>query len=144
MEHAPHSIRLLRPLLRDQRGSTIVEAAIALPLMIVMLMGAISYGMWFMSAHSLQEAANEGARAAMAGLDADERETIVTDTVTSGVLSAGTIAVEGLDIVTRQEGNLLVVELTYDASSNAMLRNPLVPLPSATIVRRAAVHLSTI
>jgi Flp pilus assembly protein TadG len=144
MEHAPHSIRLLHPLLRDQRGSTIVEAAIALPLMIVMLMGAISYGMWFMSAHSLQEAANEGARAAMAGLDADERETIVTDTVTSGVLSAGTIAVEGLDIVTRQEGNLLVVELTYDASSNVMLRNPLVPLPSATIVRRAAVHLSTI
>jgi Flp pilus assembly protein TadG len=144
MEHATYSIRRLRLMLRDQRGSTIVEAAIALPLMIVLLMGAISYGMWFMSAHSLQEAANEGARAAMAGLDADEREAIVADTVTSGVLSAGTIAVEGLDIVTRQEGNLLVVELTYDASSNVMLRNPLVPLPSATIVRRAAVHLSTI
>ncbi|MEO5707472.1 MAG: TadE/TadG family type IV pilus assembly protein [Alteraurantiacibacter sp.] len=136
--------RHLSTLAADQRGSMIVEAAVALPLMIVMLLGAITYGTWFMAAHSLQQAANDAARSALVALDDDERSEVVAHSVAEGVLSAGTLAPADVEIETSTTGNFYVVQLTYDASAHLFLSNPLIPLPSATIVRRASIQLSSI
>lgn len=139
-EHSPSAARIFR----DQRGSTIVEAAIALPLMIFLLLGAISYGIWFMAAHSVQQAANEAARAALAALDAGERDAIVDDVVEAGVLSVGTIDVDHLVVETELTQNLFTVTLTYDPSQHVMLNSTLIPMPKGPIRRVASVRLSSI
>ena len=56
--------RLGQAMSRHERGSVLVEAAFALPLMIILLLGILLYGGWLMTAHSLQQAANDAARAA--------------------------------------------------------------------------------
>lgn len=143
LSHAITGRRTRSGLWRDDSGSTIVEAAIALPLMITLLLGAISYGMWFMAAHSLQQAANDGARAALAALDQAERDEIVADAVSTGVLDAGTVNPSLVEVETSLDSNLFTVRLSYDASQGVLLSNPIVPMPSSTIVRSASVRLSS-
>lgn len=52
-----------RPLVHEERGGAIVEMALVLPLLLALLMGVLLYGQYFMLAHSVQQAANDGARA---------------------------------------------------------------------------------
>ena len=54
-------------LARGERGAAIVEMALVLPLLLALLMGILVYGQYFMLAHNVQQAANDGARAAMRG-----------------------------------------------------------------------------
>src|SRR3546814_8800606 len=60
-------------LTRCERAAAMVEMALVLPLFIALAMGILVYGRYFMLAHSVQQAANDGARAAITGLDADDR-----------------------------------------------------------------------
>jgi len=140
----PKSRTLLQRFRSDTSGSTIVEAAIALPVMILLLLGAVSYGIWFMAAHSLQQAANEGARAALAAMDDAERIEIVTEVVETGVLASGTVNPDRISIETSRDGNLFVVRVSYDPSSDLLLASSMVPLPEGPIVRTASVRLSSI
>jgi len=48
-------------LARGERGGAIVEMALVLPLLLALLMGVLIYGQYFMLAHSVQQAANDGA-----------------------------------------------------------------------------------
>ena len=136
--------RLAGRLIRDCRGATIVEAAIALPMIIILLLGAISYGAWFMAAHSVQQAANEGARAALAGLDDADRDAIVSHVVETGVLDTGTVDADLIAVSTSLDQNLYTVRVTYDASSSMLLNHSLIPLPASRIVRTASVRLNSI
>jgi Flp pilus assembly protein TadG len=56
---APFSGRRLR---KRQRGSTLVEFALTLPLFFVLVIGMLEYGYWFYVAVSATSAAREGAR----------------------------------------------------------------------------------
>ncbi|HSI16265.1 MAG TPA: TadE family protein, partial [Sphingomonas sp.] len=47
----------------DLRGVAVVEMAIVLPVLLVILMGIVTYGSWFLTAHSVQQVANDAARA---------------------------------------------------------------------------------
>ncbi|MEC4742860.1 pilus assembly protein, partial [Limosilactobacillus sp. c10Ua_36] len=42
--------------------------------MVVLMIAIVVYGSWFLMAQSVQSLASEGARAAIGGLDASERE----------------------------------------------------------------------
>ena len=138
----PARLRFL--ILQDQSGTAVVEAAICIPIVIILMVGALSYGMWFMAAHSIQQSANEAARAAVAGLDAADRDTIVGQTIQEGVLHAGTVRAEHVEWATRLDGNRFTVSVTYDISRNPLLTSSLVPMPEGAIVRSASVHLSSI
>ena len=70
------------PLSADRRGAAIVEFAILLPVLIVMLFGMLAYGQYFLLAHSVQQLANDAARATVAGVTPAERLTIAGATVT--------------------------------------------------------------
>ncbi|MWV28431.1 TadE/TadG family type IV pilus assembly protein [Aurantiacibacter rhizosphaerae] len=128
---------------RDENGAVLIEAAFVLPIVIILLLGAVSYGMWFMAAHSLQQAANEGARAVLAGIDAEDRAAIVQDVVRDGVLSAGTVEAEHVSISTTQEGNSYTVAVSYDTTDTLLLSSSIIPLPPGPITRKARVHLSS-
>src|SRR3546814_11666609 len=54
-------------LLRSERAAAVVEMALVLPLFVALAMGILVYGQYFLLAHSVQQAANDGARAAAIG-----------------------------------------------------------------------------
>ncbi len=55
----------LRPSRRRRRGSILLEAALVLPVLLMVVFGAIEFGWAFYIKHSLQGAAYAGARAAI-------------------------------------------------------------------------------
>jgi len=54
----------VRRLRRDQSGATAVEFAFLAPVLILILMGITGYGGYFWMSHSVQQLANDAARAA--------------------------------------------------------------------------------
>lgn len=132
-----------RILKENEDGAVIVEAAIAIPIIITLLMGILTYGGWFMAAHSLQEAANDAARSALAGLDAIERQTLVERSLARGVLAGGTLKRDLVSVETETDGNFYKVSLAYDIEGSRVFENSLVPLPSGSIRRDAIVELAS-
>ncbi|KLE35891.1 TadE/TadG family type IV pilus assembly protein [Aurantiacibacter luteus] len=132
-------------LLADETGTALIEAAICIPLVITLMVGAMNYGMWFMAAHSVQQAANEAARASLAAIDEEDREAIVEYTIEEGVLNAGAVRAEFVEWETSLEDNRFTVHVSYDIAHNPLLTSSLVPMPEGEkIIRSASVHLSSI
>ena len=69
------------------------------------LLGAVSYGLWFMAAHSVQQAASEGARSVLAGLNAEDHDAIVGDLVESGAADVEARTVKTVDTQDAVEGS---------------------------------------
>ena len=67
----------------DARGAVLVEVALSLPILIMLLIGIIVYGAWLSAANAVQQAANEAARAAIAGINASERQMLAAESVTA-------------------------------------------------------------
>jgi Flp pilus assembly protein TadG len=118
-----------------------LEFALVLPLFLGLLSGIVGYGGYFWRAHALQQIANDAARASLPGLTAVERQALATAAIGSELEQVGGIA--PADVTTRvAEGSgALTVQLSYDASADAFLRISLIPMPSTTIRRVAAVRL---
>ena len=57
----------VRRLGRDRSGATAVEFAFLAPVLIFILMGITGYGGYFWISHSVQQLANDAARAAIPG-----------------------------------------------------------------------------
>lgn len=133
--------RLARQLASERRGAVLIEAAFALPVLILLLLGVLTYGGWFMAAHSLQEVANDAARASVAGLDALERRQIVENVVANSVLHTGTLDPDLVTVTTGVDGDFYRVTLSYDLTHSQIFQNSLVPLPGDTINRNAIVQL---
>src|SRR3546814_19559902 len=68
-------------LLRSERAAAVVEMALVLPLFVALAMGILVYGQYFLLAHSVQQAAHDGARAAILGPDAAHRRDIAARAV---------------------------------------------------------------
>jgi Flp pilus assembly protein TadG len=60
---APHSLS------RDQQGSSVVEFALILPILMVALIGIVDYGMMVFANTELENAARTGAQYALQGVD---------------------------------------------------------------------------
>lgn len=138
--HRPKTGRLWN----DHHGAVIIETAIVLPLLILLLLGIVSYGGWFMAAHSLQQAANEAARASLAGLDAAERRELVDRTLAHSVIHTGTLEPKLVSVETAQDSGFYTVMLSYDIAQSGLFRHSLIPLPGNTIERAAVVQLNSL
>lgn len=124
-------------LARDRRGAAIVEMALVLPLLLALLMGMLVYGQYFMLAHSVQQAANDGARAAIVGLDAADRSAVATRAVARSLQ-----AVSGAHSVAVSEtSEAITVAVTFTAPPDSFLRSSLVPSPTNVIRSRATFEL---
>ncbi|MFT3789200.1 MAG: TadE/TadG family type IV pilus assembly protein [Tepidisphaeraceae bacterium] len=71
---------------RFRRGSAVMEAALVLPVLITLTMGAMEFGYFFYVKHTLQGAAREGARAA---ITPSATSSDVTTAVTNSMRAAG-------------------------------------------------------
>lgn len=125
----------------DRDGTVLIETAIILPLLVMFLCGIISWGTWYMAAHGIQEAANEGARAAIQGIDATERDQLARAAVSASAGTATLINPQLLTTTLSLNGSYLTVRLSYDVTRMPLFRMSMVPLPGNAISRSATVKL---
>lgn len=129
-------------LARDERGAAIVEMAAALPVLVTLFCGIVSYGTLFSLHHAVQQSANEASRAALAGLSQAERFDIAEDVAQSSLNASYGVKTRDIQTTTTDDGQTLTVTVTYNAERNPMLNMPMIPKPSALIERRASVRLT--
>jgi len=127
-------------LARSTRGATIVEFALVLPLLICLLLGVLGYGQYFLLAHSVQQIANDAARATVAGLDADERANLARQSVADDVAALREFAASRIATQVNEAGDSVAVAVTLDAHGLAPFRTSIVPMPAPLIERRAVVR----
>ncbi len=125
----------------SEAGAVLVEVALSLPILIILMIGIISYGVWLTAAHAVQQAANEAARAALGGLSATERQSLAAESVTRSLSGNGVIDPGLVTISTSQTGNFYSVAVIYDASRSRLFSASLVPLPTGQIRRASVVKL---
>ena len=128
--------------IRDRRGAALVEFALALPLLLVLVIGILAYGQYFLVAHEVQQAANDAARATLGGLNRAERAAIARDSIAASA-SAGSLDPATTQSEIAESGTLLTVTVRHDASGIALLSNQLLPVPDTLIQRRAVVRIGS-
>ncbi|UVO51837.1 pilus assembly protein [Sphingomonas sp. SUN019] len=133
-------MRRFRSFHQDERGATIVEFALVLPLLAMLLLGILGYGQYFLLAHSAQQLANDAARATVAGLSPGERLTIANAAVARSLSTLPELKPQTVSLAVTEASELVTVRVRIDASGNPMFRVPLVPMPDPLIERRAVVR----
>jgi Flp pilus assembly protein TadG len=126
---------------RDQRGTALMEFALVAPVFLATLLGIAGYGGYFWRAHSIQQVANDAARASLPGLTSAERETLAIAAATAEFATMGGIDSTRTSTAVRQTSDTVTVEINYDGSRDGFLNLSLVPLPSKLIKRVAAVRM---
>lgn len=135
----------MRARLKEQEwsedGSAAVEFALIGPLFILLLIGAVVYGGWLWMAQGVQHLAAEGARAAIAGITADERTALARSAVSGSIDGTTILDPQAVAVsVTTDPGSIRVI-VTYDASGHPfMALAKLVPSPPRSIRREAVVR----
>ncbi len=124
-------------LVSEQRGAAIVEMALVLPLLLALLMGVMVYGQYFMLAHSVQQAANDGARAAIVGLDAADRSAVATRAVARSLQVVGGTH----SVAVSETAEAVTVAVTFTVPPDSVLRSTFVPSPGNVIRSRATFEL---
>ena len=142
MEQVKDNLRKRSGFRRDASGAVAVEFAFLAPILIFMMMGITGYGGYFWMSHSVQQLANDAARAAMPGLTAAERASLAQASVAAGAgdyaqLKASKVTTRVLD----RDGRL-TVRVSYNAADSfAFAAKGLAPMPSDQINRQASVQL---
>ncbi len=127
---------------QDRRGAAVIELALSLPILTMFLFGILSGGSWLAMSHVVQESANAGARAALAGLTAPERATLAGNAARSVLGRSYGITASNVTLQVDDDGTKLTVNVSYDGSANPLLRLPIMPAATTTIRRQASVVLS--
>lgn len=138
--------RRIRPsfaarLTHSEQAAAIVEMALVLPLFLTLVMGILVYGQYFMLAHSVQQAANDGARAAIVGLDAADRRAIATRAVDRSMAYVGGYTAAARTIAVGETSEAVTVAVAYTVPSSSILRSSFVPSPGNVIRARATFEL---
>jgi Flp pilus assembly protein TadG len=137
------SARPVRTLRHDVCGAVLIEAAILLPILLIMLVGMINYGLLFMAAHTLQEAANEGARASLAGLSDTERQTLANAAVQQSVGAANVVNPALVTVAYATSNGFYTVTVSYNIAQAKLFAATLLPMPKGPIQRASVVKLAT-
>ncbi len=125
----------------DQSGATAVEFAFLAPVLIFILMGITGYGGYFWMSHSVQQLANDAARAAIPGATAAERASLAKADVVASAGDAQLIPAKVTTDVVERDGRLTVA-VSYDATQSfAYAVKGVTPMPSEQIRRKASVQL---
>lgn len=129
-------------LLRRQDGAAAVEFAIVGPMLVVLVLGIAGWGGFFWVSHAVQQVANDAARAAIAGLDAAERQALAAQVLADEIDDYAWLKASAAQVSVTNEDQTVRVMVIYDASHTPFWSmKGIVPLPSSTIARSATVRL---
>lgn len=127
---------------RNRKGSAAIEFAFIAPALLAFMMGTVSYGSYFWMASSLQQLANDAARAAIAGLTDTERQTLAQNTLNTEIVNYGMLSANLATVNYQPNGESFSISISYNAANAPFwVAANFVPMPSTTIVRTAAVKL---
>ena len=118
-----------------------VEMALVLPLFLALLMGILVYGQYFLLAHSVQQAANDGARAAITGLDAADRSAIAIRAVDRSMQAIAGFNPATRSVAVSETSDAVTVAVTYNVPAGSLIRSSFVPSPGNVIRARAIFEL---
>jgi Flp pilus assembly protein TadG len=125
--------------LRDCRGATALEFALISPLLIMMLGGIIDYGNYFATAHAVQQTVNDAARAALAGVTAQERLDIARTTAADDLVDYAFLT-PGHGTVSLVESEASIeVTLQYVPDGGSFELMPLAPGLPGQVTRTAVI-----
>lgn len=127
---------------KSRSGASAVEFALLMPVFLLLVLGALAYGIYFGAAHSLQQLAADAARISVAGLDDEEREALVEQFL--GAHASGYVFIDPVrldhDTQSDPEGYFFIT-LRYDASHLPIWNlYPPIPLPNQTIAFRSTIR----
>ncbi|MEZ5958912.1 MAG: TadE/TadG family type IV pilus assembly protein [Hyphomonadaceae bacterium] len=119
-----------------------MEFAIVGPILFLLLTGIFTYGGYFLTAHTVQQLANDAARASIAGLDDEERLSLAREAMQAGIANQTFMRGELSRIDLSRQGSAISVAVTYDASEDVYWAfQTLIPAPSSTISRSATIRM---
>lgn len=125
-----------------ESGAVAVEFALVSPVFLIMLIGILVWGQYLWVAHTVQQLANDSARAALAGLDPTERETLARGALTSEVADYASLRPQSAAVTVDNQSDRIIVSVRYDTSSDAFRAfEGLVPSPPKIVLRQASVRL---
>ena len=108
----------------------------------LLLCGIVVYGGYFMLSHSLQQLANDAARAALAGLSDGERRQLASTCLSNELPTYGFLDPRLVQMAYADQSQVMTVNIAYDASNSPFWAlNGVIPMPSASIIRSASVQL---
>ncbi len=123
-------------------GSAAVEFAIIGPVLVLVLMGIFTYGGYFLTAHTVQQMANDAARSAIGGLDDTERLALARESARASLTNQIHMRGEIASLELRRNGSNIAIDVTYDASHDMYWAfESLVPVPTPQISRTATIRL---
>jgi Flp pilus assembly protein TadG len=99
--------------IKNQKGQSLVEFAIILPIILLLLMGIVEFGMMLNSYLTIQNVAREGARLGIVGGSDLEIETLIksiSPNLTPADIAVKIVPMEG----SRKSGDTLKVSVTYN------------------------------
>ncbi len=134
-------LALFNRIRKCKSGAALVEFAFVMPIALSFLAGILCYGQWFYFAHAMQQIANDAARASLPGLNAAERAALAQGAVDQDLTTIAGLTKSAVRLAIQDDGTLVRITMTYDASSSPLLRNGLVPVPSTTINRSAVAQI---
>jgi Flp pilus assembly protein TadG len=118
----------------SRRGLSTVEAALVIPLLLLLVMGIIEYGWMFLKVQQINNAARHGARI---GITENATNTDVTAGVSALMADAGlagsgyVLTLAPADVATARPGTALTVTVTVPYSNVSIVRDlRLIPKPA--------------
>lgn len=117
--------------MKHEKGQSLVEFALVIPVFLLLLLGVIDFGRVFHAYLTLDHAGREGARAASLGKTNDEVEKRVKDN--AGSLNTSKITVT-TNPSTRTPGTDVTVTVTYTVDMFIPKTDP-IPLEDKTVMR---------
>ncbi len=105
---------------RNRCGATAVEFAIVGPVLMLLLIGIMIYGGYFLMAHSVQELANDAARSAVAGLSDSERQQLASASLASELPSYGFLNPKQVQLNYSDQAQVMTIHIAYDASASPL------------------------
>ena len=136
--------RPVRMAMLCQRASAAVEFALTLPCLVLVLFATIGYGVTIATLHSVQQIAAEAARASIAGLSSQDRETLARTFVTQNIAAYPLLDAQKTTVAVN-DGSApeyaFSVAVTIDLTNSFIyqFRN-LLPLPAPQITRSAIIR----
>ena len=137
-------MHVLTRLSKDRAGTSALEFAIVAPLFFLALFTLIAYGIYLSVTHSVQQIAADAARTVVAGLNPDERVTLVNRYLDASRLDYSFINRAKMQvIVTDDPGNpeQFTVTISYDSSDLPIWKLFTFALPQEKIERYATVRV---
>lgn len=105
-----NTMRILRKVTKNQRGQSLVEFALVLPLLLVLILGIFEFGRLWMTLNVLTGAAREGVRVAAV---TDPDATLVQNAALN-VLNAANLTGASITLAGPNAANEVTVTIQYD------------------------------